>query len=65
MDEEKGRLIEAIALVMRLLKKRLGEIPAAITSQVEDLSLADLEILTEDIFDFKSLSDLASWLSGQ
>ncbi len=60
--EEKGRLREAIALVMRLLKKRFGEIPATITNQIENLVLEDLEILTEDILDFNSLEDLQIWL---
>ncbi|MEQ9549011.1 MAG: Rpn family recombination-promoting nuclease/putative transposase [Coleofasciculus sp. G3-WIS-01] len=61
--KEEGRLTEAIALVMRLLKKRFGEIPAAVSTQVEDLSLSELETLTEDIFDFNSLEDLSSWLA--
>ncbi|WP_367267615.1 DUF4351 domain-containing protein [Okeania sp. SIO2C9] len=60
--EEKGRLNQAIALVMRLLKKRFGEIPETISSQIEDLLLSDLEMLTEDILDFNSLEDLESWL---
>ncbi|NES76264.1 MULTISPECIES: Rpn family recombination-promoting nuclease/putative transposase [unclassified Okeania] len=60
--EEKGRLNQAIALVMRLLKKRFGEIPETINNQIEDLLLSDLESLTEDILDFNSLEDLESWL---
>ncbi|GGA07140.1 hypothetical protein CYANOKiyG1_19640 [Okeania sp. KiyG1] len=60
--EEKGRLNQTIALVIRLLKKRFGEIPATIGSQIEDLLLSDLESLTEDILDFNSLEDLESWL---
>ena len=60
--EEKGRLKEAIALVMRLLKKRFGEIPETINDRIEDLLLSDLESLNEDILDFNSLEDLESWL---
>ncbi|NEQ36833.1 MAG: Rpn family recombination-promoting nuclease/putative transposase [Okeania sp. SIO3I5] len=60
--EEKGRLKQAIALIMRLLKKRFGEIPATISNQIESLVLEDLEILTEDILDFNSLEDLEIWL---
>ncbi len=56
--EEKGRLNQTIALVMRLLKKRFGEIPATINNQIESLVVEDLEILTEDILDFNSLEDL-------
>ena len=60
--EKKGRLNQTIALVMRLIKKRFGEIPATISSQIEDLLLSDLESLTEDILDFNSLEDLEIWL---
>ncbi|NET74613.1 MULTISPECIES: Rpn family recombination-promoting nuclease/putative transposase [Okeania] len=60
--EEQGRLNQTIALVMRLLKKRFGEIPETINNQIEDLLLSDLESLTEDILDFNSLEDLESWL---
>lgn len=47
---------------MRQLKKRFGEIPVTISSQVEDLSIEDLESLGEDFLDFNSLEDLLSWL---
>ncbi|NEP77244.1 MAG: Rpn family recombination-promoting nuclease/putative transposase [Okeania sp. SIO3B3] len=60
--EEQGRLNQTIALVMRLLKKRFGNIPDEINNQIEDLLLSDLESLTEDILDFNSLEDLESWL---
>jgi len=60
--KEEGKITEARALVMRQLKKRFGEIPATLSSQVEVLLLEELENLTEDIFDFNELSDLSSWL---
>ncbi|MDY7013815.1 MAG: Rpn family recombination-promoting nuclease/putative transposase, partial [Cyanobacteriota bacterium] len=41
--EEKGRIEEAIALIMRQLKKRFGEIPESIKKQVKKLSLEELE----------------------
>ena len=63
--KEEGRLQQTIALAIRLMKKRFGEIPAAITSQVENLPLSDLESLTEEIFDFESLSNLSNWLEGR
>ncbi|WP_375340103.1 DUF4351 domain-containing protein [Okeania sp. KiyG1] len=47
---------------MRQLKKRFGEIPEAISSQIEDLSVADLDNLGEDFLDFNNLEDLLSWL---
>ncbi|MEQ9671012.1 Rpn family recombination-promoting nuclease/putative transposase [Coleofasciculus sp. G2-EDA-02] len=60
--EAKGRFQEAIALVMRLLKKRFGELPVAINTQVESLPLEYLENLTEDILDLNRLEDLERWL---
>jgi len=59
---EKGRLQEAIALVMRLLKKRFGELPKAISTKVENLPLQELENLTEEILDLNRLEDLERWL---
>ncbi|NET56620.1 MAG: Rpn family recombination-promoting nuclease/putative transposase [Symploca sp. SIO2E6] len=57
-----GKIEQAIALVSRLLTKRLGEIPVTISSQIENLPLEELENLTEDIFDFHGLEDLENWL---
>ncbi|NEP62027.1 MAG: DUF4351 domain-containing protein, partial [Symploca sp. SIO2G7] len=61
--KEEGQITQAIALVKRLLQKRFGEVPATTVSQVESLSLAELESLTEEILDFTSLSDLSDYLS--
>ncbi len=60
--EEQGRFKQAIALVMRLLQKRFGKIPATISNKIENLPLGNLEHLTEAILEFDSLSDLAAWL---
>ncbi len=61
---EEGRITEAGTLVMRLLKKRFGEMTEEINSVIESLSLSDLERLTEDILDFNSREDLLHWLSS-
>ncbi|MFB2835932.1 DUF4351 domain-containing protein, partial [Floridanema evergladense] len=61
-SREQGRVTEAIALVMRLLKKRFGEISEVITSQIENLSVQNVENLAEDLLDFNSFSDLERWL---
>ena len=63
--EQKGEQKGESRLIMRLRKKRFGEIDAAITSKIEDLPLAYLESLTEDIFYFQSLQDLESWLENR
>ena len=53
----------AIALIMRQLKKRLGEVPENIQNQLQDCSLEELENLSEDIFDIETLEDLSNWLA--
>ncbi|MEQ9482480.1 MAG: DUF4351 domain-containing protein [Coleofasciculus sp. F4-SAH-05] len=60
--KEEGKLTEAIALILRQLKKRFGEINIAITSQIEALSIEELERLGEDFLDFNRLADLEHWL---
>lgn len=60
-----GRLSEAIAFVMRLLKKRFPDIPNTINSKIENLPIEDLESLGEDLLDFNSMEDLESWLNSR
>ncbi|NEP45338.1 MAG: DUF4351 domain-containing protein, partial [Okeania sp. SIO2H7] len=48
------------------LKKRFGEVPENIKSQLEDLPLEDLENLnSEVIFDLNTLEDLTNWLANR
>ena len=63
--KEEGRFQATLALVLRQLKKRFGEIPEAQGSQIENLAISDLEGLSEDLFEFKSLEDLSRWLQGR
>ena len=56
--EQKG----ANALITRLLKKRFGEIPENLKKQLSDLSLEELENLSEEIFDFTNFDDVSNWL---
>lgn len=60
--EQKGQQKGRGQLIIRQLKKRFGEVPEAISSQIEDLSVADLDNLGEDSLDFNNLEDLLSWL---
>jgi predicted transposase/invertase (TIGR01784 family) len=71
LQDEKGRIIYAeqkgeqkgeSRLILRLLKKRFGEITAETSSQVQNLSIEDLESLGEDFLEFDSLEDLENWL---
>ena len=59
---KEGQLAGVIAVIKRQLKKRFGEIPATISSRIEDLRLSHLEQLTEDIFELENWQDLSHWL---
>lgn len=52
------------SLVLRLLAKKVGELPQEARSQVESLSLEQLENLGEALLDFTSMSDLNAWLAA-
>lgn len=63
--KKEGQLTASVTLVLRQLHKRFGDLPVTIHHQVGNLSLEQLETLTEEIFDFKSLADLTNWLEEQ
>ncbi|MGD1807730.1 DUF4351 domain-containing protein [Dapis sp. BLCC M126] len=56
---------EAIALVIRLLKKNFGEVSENIKNQFPDLYLEELKNLSKDIFDFTTFEDLSNWLTNK
>jgi hypothetical protein len=59
---EEGRHGEALALVRRLLFRRLGPLTGAAEERLAALSVAQLEDLGEALLDFARPSDLADWL---
>ncbi len=52
------------ALVIRLLTRRVGELPQEVREKVESLPLEQLENLGEALLDFTSLADLQAWLEA-
>jgi predicted transposase YdaD len=60
---EEGRQSE-LRLVMRQLTRRIGAINLQLQSQIENLSLTQLEDLGEALLDFATQEDLANWLSS-
>ena len=60
----KGRLDEKLSIALRLLNRKLGNLPDAITLQVTSLESSQLDILTEDLLDFQTLEDLQTWLNA-
>jgi predicted transposase YdaD len=64
--QEAGREEEALNLVLRQLRRRLGkELPSRVRSQVSKLSLVELEELGEALLDFEAIGDLKAWLVGE
>jgi predicted transposase/invertase (TIGR01784 family) len=51
-----------LSLVLRLLNRRVGEVPAESQAQIQGLDLSQLEELGEALLDFSSLEDLLVWL---
>jgi len=55
---QEGQQTQALAMVLRQLKRRLGELSADLETRIGQLDLAELEAL----LDFHSAEDLAQWL---
>ena len=60
-----GQQEHARSLVIRLLARRIGLLPTELRSQVEQLSLIQLDALSEALLDFNQLANLTDWLNGQ
>lgn len=58
MAERRGKL----SLILRLLTRCVGELPPAVQTQIEVLSLEQLESLGEALLDFTAPEDLQQWL---
>ena len=63
--EAKGRREEGQSLVLKQLRRRVGELPAGLLQAVEDLSLPALEDLGEALLDFRQVADLQAWLASE
>lgn len=50
------------SLILRQLSRKLGEIPETLRSQIDALSVVQLERLGEALLDLANLSDLEGWL---
>ena len=60
---EQGKQQEAVNLILKLLQRRVGELPQEIITQIHNLSLEELENLAEVLLDFKTRTDLTNWLT--
>jgi predicted transposase YdaD len=60
-----GQLRGGRAMVARLLAKKLGNLPIDMQTQIDNLSIEQIEALGEALLDFANLSDLSSWLDRE
>jgi predicted transposase/invertase (TIGR01784 family) len=60
-----GKVEGERTIVLRLLNRRVGNIPGALLSQVQKLSVEQLEALGDALLDFSSVADLEGWLQAQ
>jgi predicted transposase YdaD len=61
---EQGKQEGEQNLVLRLLKRRVGELPQEVKERIQTLSLEQLEALGEALLDFIALEDLLNWLDA-
>ncbi|BAU13663.1 hypothetical protein LEP3755_42030 [Leptolyngbya sp. NIES-3755] len=59
-----GRQEGQSALILRLLIRQVGELPEEVRSQINTLSIEQLESLADALLDFSNLEDLETWLSN-
>ncbi len=52
----------AASIVLRLLRRRLGELKSSVVARIEALPIEKLEQLSEALLDFTSIKDLNAWL---
>jgi hypothetical protein len=52
-------------LIMRQIKRKLGEISPELEAQVRRLEVERLELLGEALFDFSTVENLRHWLDNQ
>jgi hypothetical protein len=61
LDQQQPRAGE-VNLIIRQLKRRLGEVEPVLIERVRRLPIAQLEALAEALLDFSEVSDLVDWL---
>ncbi len=59
-----GRYEGELAVVLRLLTRRLGQVESQWQSQMQQLSSTQLEALADALLDFSTTADLVAWLQA-
>jgi predicted transposase/invertase (TIGR01784 family) len=58
----KGKLEGEQTVILRQLARRVGDVSPELQSQIQSLSLYQLEALADALLDFSTLTDLRTWL---
>ncbi len=58
-----GELVGEARMLLRMLARRLGDLPSSVSDRIQQLTVSQLEDLGEALFDFVSLADVESWLN--
>lgn len=64
-NQQQGAEREALSLVFRLLKRRIGDLNPDLENQVRSLPVNQVEDLGEALLDFNHEEDLKNWLRGK
>lgn len=63
---ERGEVQQALKVFMRLLSKKFGTpLDRSLENQIRQLTLPQLEDLTEALLDFNGVEDLQEWLKAR
>ena len=62
--EARGVVKGEVTLILRQLKRQIGEVSPQLQAQIQQLSVVQLEELGEALLDFEQESDLVAWLAG-
>jgi predicted transposase/invertase (TIGR01784 family) len=62
---QEGRQAGEVALITRLLRRRLGEVNSLLMERIRGLSTEQLEELAEALLDFSNAADLMAWFDQQ
>ncbi|STA91656.1 DUF4351 domain-containing protein [Clostridium cochlearium] len=60
--ELKGRREEKIETTIRLLTKKFGTMPEEVKEAISKLDLVTLELMIDEIFEYKSLDDIKKYI---
>ncbi len=61
--EQKGRLNGEIKVILNLLNRRFGKLNPSIIEQIKGLELSQLDVLADQLLEFKQLDELINFLN--